>query len=151
MTRSYKHIRRDHGRQYPHHVRLTHARLWRMGHVGAQLRHLQPRQWAGWHEGGERRGNDVGIWGFKCPVQAAALVEKVFNGVIVAIATVERLRLVVPLEGDFGWSCRALWGSSFRYVQSLPASSLNCVKYETGAWWWRFFGFGIGVFGFTRE
>jgi hypothetical protein len=46
MTRSYKHIRRDNARQYPYQVRLTHARLWRMDHVDAQLRHLQPRQWA---------------------------------------------------------------------------------------------------------
>ena len=38
MTRSYKHIRRDNARQYPHQVRLTHARLWRMDHVDAQLR-----------------------------------------------------------------------------------------------------------------
>jgi hypothetical protein len=44
-----------------------------MDHVDAQLRHLQPRQWAWWHEGDELRGDDVGIWGFKCPVQAAAL------------------------------------------------------------------------------
>jgi hypothetical protein len=73
MTRSYKRIRRDKARQYPHQVRLTHARLWRMDYVDAQLRHLQPRQWTWWHEGDERRGDDVGIWGFKCPVQAASL------------------------------------------------------------------------------
>jgi hypothetical protein len=71
MTRSYKH--RDRARQYPHQVRLTHARLWRMGPVDVQLRHLEPWQWAWWHEGDERHGDDVGIWGFKCPVQAAAL------------------------------------------------------------------------------
>ena len=75
MTRSYKHIRRDNARQYPHQVRLTHARLWRMDYVDAQLRHLQPRQWTWWHEGDELRGDDVGIWGFKCPVQAAALLD----------------------------------------------------------------------------
>ena len=73
MTRSYRHIRRSNARQYPHQVRLAHARLWRMDHVDTQLRHLQPRQWARWHEGDERRGDDVGIWRFKCPVQAAAL------------------------------------------------------------------------------
>ena len=67
MTRSYKHIRRDNARKYPHQVRLTHARLWRMDRVDAQLRYLEPRQWAWWHEGDERRGDDVGIWGFKCP------------------------------------------------------------------------------------
>jgi hypothetical protein len=44
-----------------------------MDHVDAQLSHLQPRQWTWWHEGDERHGDDVGIWGFKCPVQAAAL------------------------------------------------------------------------------
>ncbi len=73
MSRSYKHSRRDNARAFPHQVRLPSARLWRMDHVDAQLRHLQPRQWAWWHEGDERRGDDVGIWGFKCPVQAAAL------------------------------------------------------------------------------
>ena len=73
MTCSYKNICRDNARQYPHQVRLTHARLWRMDHLDAQLRHLQPRQWAWWHQGDERRRDDVGIWGFKCPVQAAAL------------------------------------------------------------------------------
>ena len=73
MSRSYKHIRRDNARGFPDQVRLPNARLWRMDHVDAQLRHLQPRQWAWWHEGDELRGDDVGIWGFKCPVQAAAL------------------------------------------------------------------------------
>jgi hypothetical protein len=32
MSRSYKRIRRDNERQFPHQVRLTHARLWRMDH-----------------------------------------------------------------------------------------------------------------------
>jgi hypothetical protein len=36
MSRSYKHIRRDNARQYPHQVHLPHARLWRMDHVDAQ-------------------------------------------------------------------------------------------------------------------
>ena len=44
MTRSYKYIRRDNARQSPHQVRLTHARLWRMDHMDAQVRQLQPRQ-----------------------------------------------------------------------------------------------------------
>jgi hypothetical protein len=73
MSRSYKHIRRDNARAFPHQVRLPRARLWRMDHVDAQLRHLQPRQWAWWHEGDELRSDDVGVWGFKCPVQAVAL------------------------------------------------------------------------------
>jgi len=38
MTRSYRHICRDNARQYPHQVRLTHARLWRMDHMDAQIR-----------------------------------------------------------------------------------------------------------------
>jgi len=60
MTRSYKHIRRDNARQYPHQVRLTHARLWRMDHVDAQVRHLEPRQWTWWHEGDEGMGMTLG-------------------------------------------------------------------------------------------
>src|SRR5260370_41655016 len=73
MSRSYKHIRRDNERAFPHQVRLPRARLWRMDHVDAQLRHLEPRQWAWRHEGEELRGADVGIWRIKCPAQAAAL------------------------------------------------------------------------------
>jgi hypothetical protein len=73
MSRSYKHIRRDNQRAFPHQVRLVNARLWRMDHVDAQLRQLKPGSWTWWHEGDERRCDDVGIWGFKCPVQAAAL------------------------------------------------------------------------------
>jgi hypothetical protein len=56
MSRSYKRIRRDNERAFPHQVRLPRARLWRMDHVDAQLRHLEPRQWAWWHEGDELRG-----------------------------------------------------------------------------------------------
>jgi hypothetical protein len=62
MSRPYKRIRRDNERQYPHQVRLTHARLWRMtharlwrmDHVDAQRRHVPPRQWAWWHEDDDR-------------------------------------------------------------------------------------------------
>jgi hypothetical protein len=37
MSRSYKRIRRDNERAFPHQVRLPRARLWRMDHVDAQL------------------------------------------------------------------------------------------------------------------
>jgi len=57
MTRSYKYIRRDNARQYPHQVRLTHARLWRMDHMDAQVRQLQPRQW----DGGTKATSGVGM------------------------------------------------------------------------------------------
>jgi hypothetical protein len=73
VRRSSPRCRLNFSNGYPHQVRLTHARLWRMDHVDAQLRDLQPRQWAWWREGDELRGDDVGIWGFKCPVQATAL------------------------------------------------------------------------------
>ena len=61
MSRSYNHIRRDNERAFPYQVRLTNARLWRMNHVDAQLRQLKPGEWAWWHEGDERRGDDVGV------------------------------------------------------------------------------------------
>ena len=86
MSRSYKRIRRDKERHFPHQVRLTHARLWRMDHVDAQLRQLQPGQWAWWHEGDELRGDDVGIWGFKCPVQAAVLQDWSTLAVLIGVS-----------------------------------------------------------------
>ena len=61
MSRPYNHIRRDNARAFPYQVRLTNARLWRMNHVDAQLRQLKPGEWAWWHEGDERRGDDVGV------------------------------------------------------------------------------------------
>ncbi len=44
-----------------------------MKHVDVQLRHLKFDDWCLWHDGNERRGDDVGIWGFGHAEEAEAL------------------------------------------------------------------------------
>ncbi|MBX9942942.1 MAG: hypothetical protein K2Y40_02575 [Reyranella sp.] len=74
MPRAYARIVADYRRAFRHQVRLPHCRLWRLAHVDAQLRHLAaPRDKAQWFEGSELRGDDVAVFAFRCPLQAAVL------------------------------------------------------------------------------
>lgn len=74
MAGTYRTIVRDYERRFAHKVRLPNARLWRMHHVEARLDHLKyGRDVGSWHTGNEIRGDFAGVWGFTCPVQAAAL------------------------------------------------------------------------------
>lgn len=64
----------DYQRRFPHHVRLPHAQLWRIQHVDRRVLHLEQQvDFASWHEGSDRTNDFVGVWGFRCPVQACAL------------------------------------------------------------------------------
>ncbi|MCF8533074.1 MAG: hypothetical protein K9G48_08730 [Reyranella sp.] len=70
----YRHIVRDYERRFRHQVRLPRCRLWRMGYVDGQLDYLDGgNDFGAWHVGDERRDEDVGVYGFKCPVHAAIL------------------------------------------------------------------------------
>lgn len=70
----YRHIVADYDRRFRHQVRLMHCRLWRIDHVDGQLDYLdRGRTWLGGVSGNDMRGDDAGVYGFKCPVPAAVL------------------------------------------------------------------------------
>ncbi len=68
----YRHIVADYERRFCRQVRLPRCRPRRMGHVDDQLNYLEPiKDVAPRHIGNELRGDDVGVYSFKCAVQAA--------------------------------------------------------------------------------
>lgn len=61
--------------RFRHKVRLPNAREWRLHHVEARLSHLsyERGEVGHWHTGSDLTGDFVGVWGFACAPQAAAL------------------------------------------------------------------------------
>lgn len=73
MAGTYASIVRDYQRRFKHEVRLRNAYVWRIAHINHRVRHLSREEFGDWHEGDQGRANYFGVWGFKCPAQAACL------------------------------------------------------------------------------
>jgi hypothetical protein len=64
--RSWRSIKREYARTFPHHVALPNAGGWRDLHISHALRSLTHESYRWWTE------DDCGVWGFKSPGNAVA-------------------------------------------------------------------------------